>query len=72
MEFGPTAPLTVASVVRRFGRSDVHLDRVSRGITALLLESFDDLAGLALGVDAWMPSAPQERYGAACTAFQCW
>jgi hypothetical protein len=49
------APLTVAAVVRRFGRADVDLDRLARGVTALLLESFDDLAGLALDVGDWMP-----------------
>jgi hypothetical protein len=46
---------TVAAVVRRFGEDDADLDRLARGVTALLLESFDDLAGLALGVDDWMP-----------------
>ena len=46
---------TVAAVVRRLGEDDADLDRLARGVTALLLESFDDLAGLALGVDDWMP-----------------
>ena len=53
------APRTVASVVRRLGRPDVR-DRLSRGAAALLLESFDDLAGLALGVDDWMPLEVEE------------
>ena len=46
---------TVAAVVRRLGEEDADLDRLARGVTALLLESFDDLAGLVLGVKAWMP-----------------
>ena len=54
------APSTVAAVVRRFGRADAPLDRLSRGVVALLLESFDDLAGLALGVDAWGPLDPDD------------
>lgn len=48
-------PDAVAAVVRRFGRADVDLARLGRGVTALLLESFDELAGLALGVDSWVP-----------------
>ena len=47
------SPATVATVVRRLGRPGVDLDRLARGVTALLVESFDDLAGLSLGVDAW-------------------
>lgn len=46
---------TVAAVVRRLGRPDVDLDRLAGGVTALLLESFDDLAGLALGAEGWTP-----------------
>jgi hypothetical protein len=47
------SPATVAAVVRRLGDPDADLDRLARGVTALLLESFDDLAGLALGVEDW-------------------
>jgi hypothetical protein len=31
----------------------VDLDRLANGVTALLVESFDDLAGLSLGVEEW-------------------
>lgn len=51
---------TVAAVVRRFGRADVGLDRLAGGVTALLLESFDDLAGLALGVQSWTPLSTED------------
>jgi len=44
---------TVANVVRRLGRPAVDLDRLAHGVTALLVECFDDVAGLSLGVDAW-------------------
>jgi hypothetical protein len=47
------SPSAVATVVRRLGRPGVDLDRLAHGVTALLVECFDDLAGLSLGVDAW-------------------
>ena len=43
------SPATVATVVRRLGRADVDLDRLAHGVTALLVECFDDLAGMSLG-----------------------
>ena len=47
------SPATVATVVRRLGRAGVDLDRLAHGVTALLVECFDDLAGLSLGADEW-------------------
>jgi len=47
------SPAAVATVVRRLGRADVDLDRLANGVTALLVECFDDLAGLSLGVEEW-------------------
>ena len=47
------SPAAVANVVRRLGRPGVDLDRLAHGVTALLVECFDDLAGLSLGVEAW-------------------
>ena len=52
------SPATVATVVRRLGRPGVDLDRLAHGVTALLVECFDDLAGLSLGVDAWTSCPP--------------
>jgi hypothetical protein len=47
------SPTAVANVVRRLGRPGVDLDRLAQGVTALLVECFDDLAGLSLGVECW-------------------
>jgi len=51
---------TVANVVRRLGRPGVDLDRLAHGVTALLVECFDDLAGLSLGIDAWTDLATDD------------
>ena len=48
------APGTVAAVVRRCADED-GLGRLARGVVALLLESFDELAGLVLGIEEWTP-----------------
>ncbi len=48
-------PETVAAVVRRLGDEDVSLERLGRAAAALLAESFDGIAGLVLGADAWLP-----------------
>ena len=36
----------------------VDLDRLAHAVTALLVECFDDLAGLSLGVEDVEPSCP--------------
>ena len=63
------SPATVATVVRRLGRGGVDLDRLAHGVTALLVECFDDLAGLSLGVDEWTELSIDDltRWSAGCT-----
>ena len=54
-------PATLAAVVRRPRAIPPSPWTASRGgVTTLLVESFDDLAGLALGVEGWIPVSVEE------------